>query len=249
MHPPPRKRYFCPILLLLFFVPALRVSGQSLSSLPDAPQPSFIASLGQSSQADDTIAHSKWYGVVDPGDSHAPLSNREKMLFWLHEEVSPVGWTSEVITTGYSQLLDSDPKYGSDSAAFGERLGAATIRDASMRFFSDSLMPVLTHEDPRYYRMAHGSIKTRGLFAARQAFVAHRDNGTTGINYSDIVGHLMASALTPAYYPAPSANGRVVALTWVYSLAGDAGGNLFLEFWPDLREAIFHHRRHHSARE
>jgi hypothetical protein len=168
------------------------------------------------------------------------------MLVWLHEEVSPVGWFSAVLSSGYAQWTNGDPKYGTDSAAFGERLGAGALRDASMRFLSDSLLPTLTHEDPRYYRKAYGGVVTRGLYAASRVFVARRDSGVRGFNYSDTLGHFAASALTPTYYPAPSANRRVVAATWVLSLAGDAGGNLFLEFWPDVRDAVFHQHHHTS---
>ena len=155
-----------------------------------------------------------------------------------------MGWFPAVLSSGYEQLTDGDPKYGSDSAAFGQRFGAAVLRETSMRFFSDSLFPTITHEDPRYYRKAHGGVVKRGLYAAERVFVIRRNSGDLGINYSDTLGHLAAAALTPTYYPAPSANGRVVVTTWAVSLAGDAGGNLFLEFWPDVRDAVFHRHRH-----
>jgi hypothetical protein len=184
--------------------------------------------------------------VVDPGEKVPPLNSRDKMVFWLHEEVSPVGWFPAILSAGYDQLTNGDPKYGSDSVAFGERVGAAFLRESSYRFFSDSLFPTLTHEDPRYFRKANGGVKARGLYAAEQAFVGQRDNGSTGINYSDILGHLAGSALTATYYPAPSVSARVVMETWGISLAGEAGGNLFLEFWPDVRDAVFHRHRHRT---
>ena len=182
--------------------------------------------------------------MVDPGEAAPPLTARDKMLFWLHEEVQPVSLTPAFLSAGWGQLTNGDPKYGSDSAAFGQRLGAAALREASGRFFSGSVLPVLTREDPRYYRKAYGGIKARGLYAAERVFVVRRDNGLNGFNYSNTLGNLAASALTVTYYPAPSANAGAVFTGWLWSLAGSAGGNLFLEFWPDARDAIFHrHRR------
>ncbi|MGC1362808.1 MAG: hypothetical protein WA426_01965 [Silvibacterium sp.] len=189
------------------------------------------------------IAPSKWYGVVDPGQKVPPLYPRDKMLFWAHESISPVGWVPAFASAGYEQLMNSDPKYGSDSAAFGERLGAGFLRVTSFRFFSDSLLPTFTHEDPRYYRKGFGNVGARGLYAAERVFVAQRDNGTHGFNYSDIFGHLGGAALTMTYYPHPSANWTEVMEVWGISLAGDAGGKLFLEFWPDVRDDLFHHRK------
>jgi hypothetical protein len=240
-------RIFCAAILLLLSLSALPALSQSSRSLPDAPAVSPQPDPGPPPvHASDTSIYSpsKWYGVVDPGEKVPPLDSHDKMLFWLHEEISPIGWFPAVLSSGWEQFTDGDPKYGSDSAAFGERVGAAFLRESSMRFFSDSLMPTITHEDPRYFRKAYGGVKARGIYAAERVFINRRDDGSRGFNYSDTIGRLAASALTPTYYPGPSANGRVVMETWAVSLAGDAGGNLFFEFWPDVRGAIFHRHRH-----
>jgi len=222
------KQAFRPATPLLFLVMAVSALSQNV---PDAPIP----------LRRHTYAASKWYGIVDPDEKVPPLYARDKMAFWVHEDSSAIGWIPGLISAGWGQLLVSDPNYGSDSAAFGERVGAAVLRDTSMRFFSDSLIPTLAHEDPRYFRKAYGGIKERGVYAAERVFVDQRDEGRRGFNFSVVAGHLAASALIPTYYPAPSANGRVVMTTWAYSLAGAAGGNIFFEFWPDIRNRVFHH--------
>jgi hypothetical protein len=53
----------------------------------------------------------------------------------------------------------------------------------------------------------------------------------------------MASALTMAYYPDKSSNASVVFTTWGFSLLGEAGGNIWSEFWPDTREKLFGRHR------
>lgn len=242
------KQFLCAVALFLFSLTTLPAFGQSSQALadpalPDAPAPSSSLPPLHASGS-DTYAPSKWYGVVDPGEKIPALHPRDKMMFWLHEDARPIGWVPGLLLAGWSQMVLTDPKYGSDSTAFGERVGATVLRDSSMRFFSDSLLPAVTHEDPRYFRKAYGGIKERGVYAAERVFVGQRDDGTSGFNYSTVLGHLAGSALTPTYYPAPSANGRVVATTWALSLAGAAGGNLFLEFWPDVRDLVFKKHRH-----
>lgn len=192
-------------------------------------------------------ASSKWHSAIDPSPKVPPLSALDKSIFWLHSETNPIAWVPTFLSAGYDQLADSDPHYGSDSAGFGERLGAGALRGASMQFFSDGLLPLLTREDPRYFRKACGSIKTRGVYAAEGVFETRRDDGSQGFNYSLTLGHLAGAALTPLYYPARSATGEVVVQTWLWSLAGAAGGNLFLEFWPDARDKIFHRHRRQAA--
>ena len=185
----------------------------------------------------------RWKAYVNPWQPVSPLTRNQKLQFWLHLEVTSYSPLPTLFGAGYEQLIDGDPKFGTDSGAFGERLGAGFLRDASMRFFVSSAFPAMLHEDPRYYRKASGPIVRRGLWAGEQALVTRTDKGRQTVNYSDILGHLAACALTPLYYPAPSANGRVVVEAWLTSIAGDAGNNLFLEFWPSLRSRWRRHRQ------
>lgn len=222
--------------MLLLFIGIAMSSAPALcqpsSPLPDAPQPAVSAAA----------PHRRWRPYVDVDHPFRPLTDGQKMRFWLHLEVTPYSPIPSFIAAGFEQGIDGNPRFGSDSGAYGERLGAAFVRDASMRFFVSSLLPVVLHEDPRYYRKASGHIVARGLYAGKQALVTHTDSGRVTVNYSDLLGHLAASALTLAYYPASSANGRVVVETWLTSIAGDAGNNLILEFWPSIASRWRRHR-------
>lgn len=231
--------------LVGFVISSASAHSQSQALLPDAPQPS---SSGVGAQPLARPAHHHWQPYLNPGQPIHPLTPGQKLRFWLHLEVAPTGPMASFVASGFEQGIDSNPKFGTDSGAFGERLGAAFIRDASMRFFVSSLFPVVLRQDPRYYRVASGSIVHRGLEAGRQALVTRTDSGRTAPNYSDILGHLAACALTPLYYPAPSANGRVVVEAWATSIAGDAGNNLILEFWPSIAQRWRRHRERVRAR-
>ncbi|MFT4115004.1 hypothetical protein [Silvibacterium sp.] len=212
-------------------------SPQNNNPLPDAPAPPHA------SQTAPLYAQSKWHGVVDPGQPYKPLNTGEKLAFWLHEETSPTSLVPAFFSAGYGQLTGGDPKFGVDSGAFGERLGAAALNEASMRFFSDSLLPTLMHTDPRYFRMGSGPAGTRALWAVERLVIDQNDKGKRVPNYSDLGGRLAASTLALTYYPSESVNATVVMRTWGTSLAGAAANNLFLEFWPDIRDAAFHHGR------
>ena len=240
---------------------------QATASLPDAPQPTLLAEDSGSAvrgwQNQSPPAHAdpnsaspiehasrekrKWAQFVDPGERIVPLYPHDKWAFWLHEETTWYSLGPAFISAGFGQLTGA-PAYGSDGGAFGDRLGAAVLRQATMRFFCSSFFPMVTNEDPRYYRKATGSYGSRAGWAAERAFITQNDDGSHGFNYSNLVGHLAASALTPLYYPAPSANTGVVIETWATSIAGSAGNNLFLEFVPDAFNALRRHRQHkHSS--
>lgn len=188
----------------------------------------------------------KWAQYVDPGEKIPALYPNDKWVFWLHEEARVSTAYPALISAGYGQLTGT-PAYGSDAGAFGDRVGAAFLRQATMRFFCSSFFPVFYREDPRYFRKAAGSYLGRAAWAAERAFVTQRDSGRHGFNFSDIFGHLVASSLTPAYYPDKSRNVHVVMQTWGTSIAGAAGNNLFLEFVPDAINAWHQYRQDRNS--
>ena len=239
---------------MLFLLALSAAQAQCLAQLPDAPQPLIAAAQtqttppgkpapGKAGSVDRaSYEQRKWAQYVDPGENVPRLTAANKMTFWLHQEARVSVVFPAFISAGYGQLADT-PQYGSDSGAFADRLGAAFLRQATMRFFASSLLPTFDGEDPRYFRKASGGYLGRAGWATEQAFVAHRDSGRRSFNFSNILGHLAASALTPAYYPAPSRTAHVVLQTWATSIAGAAGNNLFLEFWPDVINKLHHRRR------
>jgi hypothetical protein len=103
-----------------------------------------------------------------------------------------------------------------------------------MRVFSDGILASGFHQDPRYYQIGEGGVLHRGLGCAMQALVRRGDDGAKQINFSGIGGRAAAAALTVTYYPGPSITAAVVTGTFLISIATDAGGDLVLEFIPDV---------------
>ena len=142
-------------------------------------------------------------------------------------------------TAGYGILENTNPKLGTDAGGFGERFGEAALRQAITRELSDGLLPVAFHQDPRYFRQAYGSYDSRVEHAIERIFVTQNDSGGKSFNYSDIFGRGMSAALTQTYYPQKSIGSGIVLRTWGVSLLALGGGNLFVEFWPDVKRKIF----------
>ena len=172
--------------------------------------------------------------TIEPYRQAQPLSAADKVVFSFTEVARPITLLPALYSASYEQLFNTDPKYGHDAGAFGEKFGASMLRSASVRVFSDGILAAAFHQDPRYYRIGRGSIIHRGLLSARQAIIRRGDDGTDQFNYSGIAGRAAAAAMVVTYYPEPSITARVVGLTFATSIATDAGGNLVLEFLPNI---------------
>ncbi len=219
--------------LVTVLFPVLLEAQQS-DPLPSAPEP-VPATRPNTPQA---VQKRKWEGVIQPGEKVPPLTTADKLLFPVHEELRPLSLIPVVISGAYGVVRNTDPKLGTNLPAFGERVGDAALRQASIRFLADGILPAVFHEDPRYYRLTYGSYTTRFSYAVRRVVVDPRDSGGHGFNFSDTLGRGMAAALTQAYYPEASIHPSVVFRTWGISLLGSAGVNVFQEFWPDFKKKV-----------
>ena len=178
-------------------------------------------------------AHLKF--VVNPGEVAPPMTVREKVLGGMTNSVSLYSATGWLAAAGWEQLLNSSPNYGTDSGAFGQRLGAAALRGISEGVFSNSLFAPLFHEDPRYYVMGAGHpFFKRLVYAGTRAIITRTDSGHTTPNFSLLAGNAAGSALTIPYYPAQNTSFKEVAETFGGSIGGSALGFVVDEFIVDV---------------
>lgn len=205
--------------------------------MPDAPRPNSTSQAEKKSETEPNHAgrinsptyESLYDRVIFPGHLAHMWTAKNKFIFAARQTIEPINVTPALISAGYGQYSNDDPKYGTDAAAFGERFGTAIIRQDSYRLLADGFMPILFREDPRYYRLGEGSLVKRLDYALTQTFVTRNDRGKTVPNYAGVLGRGVAASLTYAYYPAVSANARVVLSTFGTSLAGDAALNVVRE--------------------
>jgi len=184
--------------------------------------------------------------VVPPGYGPQSLTSGQKFEMSIRSRVGFDAVGSSIFGAGERQLFNSRPHYGTDSGAFGERLGAAELKQVSESFFSYGLYASAFHEDPHYYVMGRGqghSIVNRAVYSASRVVLTRTDSGGTSINWAKLAGMGTATALTNTYYPQQD---RGVAETFSAYGASLASSVLTLElheFMPDIKRAIFHRRK------
>jgi hypothetical protein len=221
----------------------------AMLSLPDAP--SFATSSSASTETSTTDAINNpsdaaaasrrrlRYATrrditIQPGEIAPTLAPHDKVVLGLEESFtlfSVIGWTT---SAGYSQLVNGSPNYGTDSGAFGMRLGATAIRNISENVFGDAIFAPLFHEDPRYFKMGSGhNVFKRGIYAATRAIITRTDDGHETVNYSLLAGNATGAALTNAYYPRLNQGASQTAKTFGTSVGGSAIGLVVTEFLDD----------------
>jgi hypothetical protein len=201
-----------------------------------------VAPARQNRRADGPFLHR----VVPPGRGPQPLTATQKFELSIHSRVGFGAVGSSIFGAGERQLFNSRPHYGTDSGAFGERLGAAELKQVTESFFSYGLYAAAFHEDPHYYVMGPGnghSIAHRAVYSATRLVLTRTDDGHTGINWAKLAGMGSATALTNAYYPPQDRGFGKTMSAYGASLASSVLTLELHEFMPDIKRAIFHHHR------
>ncbi len=211
------------------------VSSSRSSSSPAASY--FDPAPGQTAQSAKMASPSD--PVIAPGTQAPALTAKDKLLMGAKSTISPFAVAGWVASAGWSHLTNGPPNYGTDSGAFGQRLGATAIRNSSQGFLSTSIMATLLHEDPRYYKLGRShSIGKRVVYAATRALITRTDSGRTTANLALLSGNLEGAILTNAYYPTPNHGVSETMKIFGTSIGGSALGFGISEFLSDALKIV-----------
>ena len=189
-------------------------------------------------------AHPYYHRVIKPGMGPQPLSSGQKFGLAARASISGMSFASNFISAGWSHVNDSRPHYGTDRAAFGERLGAAKLKQTGENFFSYAIMASAFHQDPHYYiRGPSYSIKNRAIYSATRVLITRNDNGSTGVNWSKLVGLACSNALVNAYYPDRDRGVKASITAYGTNLLTTAATLELDEFLPDVIHVVHHKKK------
>lgn len=179
------------------------------------------------------------FAAVSANTQLPPLSVKGK--FWLATEdtfdYSGFVWTG--ILAGQEFASQTDKEFGQGMAGYGRYYYHLFIDGVSGSFFTEAIVPSITHEDPRYYTLGHGGFFRRTGYALSRVVLTKTDSGGTSFNWSEVGGNALEAGLSNAYYPAQERGARQTAINWGAQLESAALNNIAKEFWPDIHRFLF----------
>lgn len=180
------------------------------------------------------------FGAVSANTQLPPLSNRQKFVLAAKDSVTDYSsYTWAGVLAGQAMLLKSDPELGHGIAGYGRYYWRTFTDGVSGTFFTEAIVPAITHEDPRYYTMERGGFIRRLGYSISRAFVTKTDSGGTQFNYSEVVGNALTAGLSNAYYPPQERGAKQTATNWATQMESAVLNHIFQEFWPDIRRNVF----------
>ncbi|MGI4827995.1 MAG: carboxypeptidase-like regulatory domain-containing protein [Janthinobacterium lividum] len=160
------------------------------------------------------------------------LSPKQKFSLSLHNAIDPGNLFLVGTTAGVQQADNAFPGYHQGAAGYGKRYGADLGNLVVGTFMGGAILPVLFHQDPRYFYKGTGTIKQRALYALSTAVICRGDNGHRQPAFASVLGDLSAGAISNLYYAPSDRQGATLTFeNGLLGIAGDAMNNLFQEFF------------------
>jgi len=143
---------------------------------------------------------------------------------------------------GAAQASKSYPEFHQGTAGYGRYFWHTFVDQTSENYFVEGFMPILFHEDTRYYTLEHGRPLHRAYYALSRLLITRTDSGSSTPNFSEIVGSGAAAGISDLYYPGAQRTWTKTGQHWAASIGFDAMTLALKEFWPDLNRKIFHQK-------
>ncbi|WP_254061599.1 hypothetical protein [Granulicella sp. L60] len=214
-------------------------------NLPDAPQTTTPASSSsdQGQQTKRILGIFPNFRAVSANVHLPPQTVKEKFITASQDSFDYSSILLPAAVAGYDQATNDTPEFRQGAAGYGRYFWHTYVDQTSENYFVEFIVPVITHEDTRYYTLGSGGFFKRAGYSLSRAVITRNDDGHDTFNISEVVGAGAAAGISNLYYPSRERTFSNTADKWGENVGIDAATFLFHEFWPDVNHALFHGKK------
>ena len=181
------------------------------------------------------------YRTADGTKPFSPIDTRRKLHIAAKDSFDYPMFFLAGFYAAIGQLQNSNPSLGQGLGGYAQRYVRGYGDVVIGNFLTEGLLPSFLHEDPRYFRIGPGggSRLHRTTYALTRVLVTKTDSGGRRFNFSEVLGNAAGVGIANAYYP-DSRNLHDNLNRLGVQIGTDAASNVLKEFWPDIRQKMFH---------
>jgi len=216
-------------------------SGQSTpAAAPNAPGAQTTDDSSHDSQTKRILGIIPNFRAISAGEKLPAQSVKEKFVTASEDSFDYSSVFIPLAIAGYSQLTDATPEFGTGGVAYGRYLWHAAVDQTSENYMVEFVVPVITHEDTRYYTLGRGGFWKRTRYSLSRAVITRSDSGREVFNASEVIGAGASAGLSNLYYPSAERTFANTGKQWGLDVGIDAASFMAKEFWPDINHWLFH---------
>ena len=169
-----------------------------------------------------------------------PQTPKEKFLTATQDSFDYSALFIPAVLAGYGQATNSTPEFHQGAAGYARYFWHNYVDQAIENYMVEAIVPIITHQDNRYYTLGQGGFFKRTGYALSRAVITRNDAGNNTFNTSEVIGAGAAAGISNLYYPSAERTFSNTASKWGINVGVDAASFVVKEFWPDINKAIFH---------
>lgn len=177
---------------------------------------------------------------------YSPITRNERLEWVIKGTIGPKSLGTGIFLAAIATAQNRPREYGPHWDGLGKRYGMRLVGVATGRSMEASLGS-LWGENPRYLRSEGHALKSRFRHIVVSTFSAPREDGHYTPAYARLIAVPGSNFLSNTWRPDSTATtadaGKRIALAFV----GRMAGNVFAEFWPDLKKRVFKRKGSQSA--
>ena len=171
-------------------------------------------------------------------DALDPVTGGGRVKWAVMSTIGPGSLFVGAVQAGFGNLTDRPPEYREGMEGFGKRFGLRLSSVGTSNLMEASL-GAIWGEDPRFRRGEDHTAGGHFRHAVVMTFMAQRSDGTLAPAYARYIAYAGSNAISDAWRPDSQVNVSSTMTRISERFAGRLLGNLFLEFWPDLKKHTF----------
>ena len=239
-------------LLLVSFQP--RAETSSSQPFPDSPgtllfdsssldpEGGQTSTLGKDKQdsSNRTAPPKRLFGIVPnfrtvSTDTKLPPQRiKEKFVDATEDsfDYSSLALAAIVALEGY--VSTATPEFGRGGIGYSRYLWHSATDQTIENYLVEFIIPVVRHEDTRFYTLTRGSFTKRAEYSIGRVFITRSDSGHNTFNSGEVVGAAAAAGISNLYYPQGERTTRNFVDKYAVNLGIDAASYFVKEFYPEI---------------
>jgi hypothetical protein len=156
-------------------------SSSSSSGTPTVLTPTDKSKHQKAEEQIKQQEHQRVMGIIPAfnisyrGDA-VSLTPAEKVRLAFHSTIDPYAFGLAFIVAGLGEAKGDNPGFGWGPEGYAKRSGAAYLDAFDGTMIGNAFLPIMLHQDPRYFRLGHGSASHRFFYAVATSFICKHDN-------------------------------------------------------------------------
>jgi hypothetical protein len=170
-------------------------------------------------------------------DAYVPITGLQRTNWIVNGTIGPRSLGVGVLADAWQTAFNVPEEWGRGWRGIGKRY---LEREADVAISStiEAGVGALWGEDPRYVRSGRRGLWPRVRYALKTVMLAQRPDGHLAPAWGRYAGNVFNNVIENTWLPPSATTPQQTAVRSVSGFLGRAGGNLFDEFWPDVRRRL-----------